>query len=462
LSASRIGIAGPRLQAATARGLTRFVGRSNEIEQLEQQHEEDTETLEALDRESSDVATHIEQLHAGVDDTELRRVENERSRLTERLQGIDHQIQGYREQRERLERSVARADAERESARESIQQHETALVDLKQQVESTQRELTTISDQTEPIAEQRASLQRRLEEEQGRLRQLQNKQRDLERTRDSQRFDVERETSQGEHLVERVTDILEIEDPVPQLEQQPAEDDLDLQKLETALHRLRQRSRRIGAFGEDNRHFVAGALEYRDYEQSFADSEALEETPRRVADAYSELLTPRPFRTTTFPNDGGYDELIVARSIPFHSLCMHHLLPFHGVAHIGYLPDRRIIGLSKLGRVVERLSDESLSRHERGKTLETLAGMIYTRLGLREPARADRPARAGRVAAAGASSLPNQFRNKDVSAHRAVALEARSAQERRSLTNRAVLKRPPGKKAWPTPRSSISPIQRST
>jgi GTP cyclohydrolase IA len=83
------------------------------------------------------------------------------------------------------------------------------------------------------------------------------------------------------------------------------------------------------------------------------DAEALEETPRRVADAYAELLTPQPFRATTFPNDDGYDELIVARGIPFHSLCMHHLLPFHGVAHIGYLPGERIIGLSKLGRVVE-------------------------------------------------------------------------------------------------------------
>jgi GTP cyclohydrolase IA len=86
------------------------------------------------------------------------------------------------------------------------------------------------------------------------------------------------------------------------------------------------------------------------------DGEALEETPRRVADAYVELLTPQPFRATTFPNDGGYDELIVARAIPFHSLCMHHLLPFHGVAHIGYLPGERIIGLSKLGRVVEFFS----------------------------------------------------------------------------------------------------------
>jgi len=86
------------------------------------------------------------------------------------------------------------------------------------------------------------------------------------------------------------------------------------------------------------------------------DSEALEETPRRVADAYSELLTPQPFRATSFANDDGYDELIVARAIPFHSLCMHHLLPFHGVAHVGYLPGDRIIGLSKLGRVVEYFS----------------------------------------------------------------------------------------------------------
>jgi GTP cyclohydrolase IA len=86
------------------------------------------------------------------------------------------------------------------------------------------------------------------------------------------------------------------------------------------------------------------------------DAKSLEETPRRVADAFAELLTPQPFRATTFPNDDGYDDLIVARAIPFHSLCMHHLLPFHGVAHIGYLPGERIVGLSKLGRVVEFFS----------------------------------------------------------------------------------------------------------
>lgn len=84
-----------------------------------------------------------------------------------------------------------------------------------------------------------------------------------------------------------------------------------------------------------------------------ANEEGLRETPRRMVEAYAELLTPRPFHPTTFPNAEGYEELVLVRSIPFHSLCMHHMLPFHGVAHVGYLPGRRIVGLSKLARVVE-------------------------------------------------------------------------------------------------------------
>jgi GTP cyclohydrolase I len=83
------------------------------------------------------------------------------------------------------------------------------------------------------------------------------------------------------------------------------------------------------------------------------ENESLRETPRRVAASLAELLTPRPFEATTFPNDEGYDELVIARSIPFHSLCEHHVLPFYGVAHVGYLPGDRIVGLSKLARVVE-------------------------------------------------------------------------------------------------------------
>jgi GTP cyclohydrolase I len=72
-----------------------------------------------------------------------------------------------------------------------------------------------------------------------------------------------------------------------------------------------------------------------------------------VARAYAELLTPREFSMTTFPNDEGYDELVLARDIPFTSLCEHHLLPFIGTAVVAYLPGDRILGLSKLARVVE-------------------------------------------------------------------------------------------------------------
>jgi GTP cyclohydrolase I len=75
-------------------------------------------------------------------------------------------------------------------------------------------------------------------------------------------------------------------------------------------------------------------------------------TPERVAHALAELLSPEPFNFTTFPNDENYDELVLVRGIPFRSLCEHHLLPFHGVAHVGYLPADRIVGLSKLARVV--------------------------------------------------------------------------------------------------------------
>jgi GTP cyclohydrolase I len=68
------------------------------------------------------------------------------------------------------------------------------------------------------------------------------------------------------------------------------------------------------------------------------------------------MLQPEPFEATTFPNDGGYDELVVVKDIPFWSLCEHHLLPFHGIAHVAYLPGERIVGLSKLARIVDTFS----------------------------------------------------------------------------------------------------------
>jgi GTP cyclohydrolase I len=94
------------------------------------------------------------------------------------------------------------------------------------------------------------------------------------------------------------------------------------------------------------------------------DSEHLRRTPERVAKAFEELLTPHSVDPTTFPNDEGYDELVVVRDIPFHSLCEHHLLPFVGKAHLAYLPKDRILGLSKLARVVEHFS-RSLQVQER-------------------------------------------------------------------------------------------------
>jgi GTP cyclohydrolase I len=83
---------------------------------------------------------------------------------------------------------------------------------------------------------------------------------------------------------------------------------------------------------------------------------SLTDTPRRLAQAYAELLTPQHVRLTTFPNQSSYDGLVVVKDIQFRSICEHHLLPFTGVVAIGYLPGEEIIGLSKLARIVEHVA----------------------------------------------------------------------------------------------------------
>jgi GTP cyclohydrolase I len=102
----------------------------------------------------------------------------------------------------------------------------------------------------------------------------------------------------------------------------------------------------------------------------------LVDTPRRVAAALAEALTPTPFTPTTFANDDAYDELVVVRDIAFHSLCAHHLLPFSGVAHVGYVPGDRVVGLSKLARTVEhfarRLQTQEQLARQIADSLETL------------------------------------------------------------------------------------------
>lgn len=86
------------------------------------------------------------------------------------------------------------------------------------------------------------------------------------------------------------------------------------------------------------------------------DSDDMADTPRRMVQAYAELLTVGEFDFTTFPNTEGYDELVLVEDIPVRSVCEHHMLPFVGIAHVGYLPGERILGLSKLARVVDFFS----------------------------------------------------------------------------------------------------------
>ncbi len=84
--------------------------------------------------------------------------------------------------------------------------------------------------------------------------------------------------------------------------------------------------------------------------------EGLAETPRRIAEMYAEIfeglhIDPRDYLTVGF--EVAHDEMVLLRDIPFYSMCEHHFLPFHGVAHVGYLPEGRVVGISKLARVLE-------------------------------------------------------------------------------------------------------------
>jgi len=111
------------------------------------------------------------------------------------------------------------------------------------------------------------------------------------------------------------------------------------------------------------------------------DREGLLETPARVARMYAELFSglhtdPRVHLRTAFTEK--YDEIVLVRDISFHSVCEHHLLPFMGHAHIGYLPDGRVLGLSKLARVVEDVSHRPQVQE---RMTETIADLLENDLG---------------------------------------------------------------------------------
>jgi GTP cyclohydrolase I len=113
------------------------------------------------------------------------------------------------------------------------------------------------------------------------------------------------------------------------------------------------------------------------------DREGLQETPGRVARLYAEILAglhadPRELLSKTFTEK--YDEMVLVRDIRFESLCEHHLLPFFGKAHIAYLPKGKIVGLSKLARVVEVLSRRPQVQE---RLTEELADLLMSELGAR-------------------------------------------------------------------------------
>lgn len=111
------------------------------------------------------------------------------------------------------------------------------------------------------------------------------------------------------------------------------------------------------------------------------DREGLLDTPARVARMYAELFSglhqdPRVHLQTAFTEK--YDEVVLVRDIAFHSVCEHHLLPFMGKAHIGYIPDGRVLGLSKLGRIVEVVSRRPQVQE---RLTETVADLLVEELG---------------------------------------------------------------------------------
>ena len=113
------------------------------------------------------------------------------------------------------------------------------------------------------------------------------------------------------------------------------------------------------------------------------DREGLLETPARVARMYRELLSglhedPRQHLKKFFTEK--YDEVVVVRDIGFNSLCEHHLLPFMGKAHIGYMPNGKVIGLSKLARLVEVISRRPQVQE---RMTEAIAGMLEDELNVR-------------------------------------------------------------------------------
>ena len=110
---------------------------------------------------------------------------------------------------------------------------------------------------------------------------------------------------------------------------------IDMAKIEKAVASI------IDAIGEDPKR------------------EGLVDTPRRIAEMYAEVfggIYEDPGEELRVGFEEGHQEMVILKDIPFYSMCEHHFLPFHGLAHVGYIPSGRVVGASKIGRVVEILA----------------------------------------------------------------------------------------------------------
>lgn len=104
---------------------------------------------------------------------------------------------------------------------------------------------------------------------------------------------------------------------------------------------------------ERGRHAVRELLEALGYDSS---APRFQDTPDRVIQSFVELTQARPFTVSRFPNTSSYQEPMLLKNIAFVSVCEHHLLPFRGVAHVGYVPEEEIVGLSTIPYIVEKFA----------------------------------------------------------------------------------------------------------
>ena len=122
----------------------------------------------------------------------------------------------------------------------------------------------------------------------------------------------------------------------------------------------------VSESGVDEARIRAAVVELLEAVGDDPSREGLVDTPRRIAEMYSEIfegLAEDPASYLKVGFEVAHDEMVILRNIPFYSMCEHHLLPFHGEAHMGYLPEGRVVGISKLARVVEAYAAAHRSRN---------------------------------------------------------------------------------------------------